>query len=172
MKFLTLIALLSIFSVQSMAGYMSKSDLESCAFDRTDYSKKYVCEKLEASKCYLVPSGYNCQYNRKRDSKSEAEECFNDSDCQSKLSAKVCSDSREKAVQVLDTDPKEVYCTKEYIGEDSALKTSYMEDQATQKATRDAKIAEVKNTIITKLKAGENLTQAQLRRVLLYLLRE
>ena len=156
--------LLFLFSISAFAGQMTKADLESCADGRTFYMRG--CQ----GECYDIPEGYNCKYSRVKSSKSETESCFNDEDCQSKLEAKVCSDQKEQAVKVL-TEPKEVYCTKEYIGEDASLKTSYDTEESDKEALKAAKKAS-KEVLKGKLEADIDLTKEELREMLLHLLGE
>ena len=170
------ILLLFLISFSSFAGYMSKADLESCTGARTSFTRHSDCERTKGVKCYKVSDKHKCQYHRVKTTKSELSICSDNTECQSlllALSLKGCDDPKEKAIKVLDTDPKEVYCTKTATMENASLKASYdaseITKQQTKEATKNKGIA-VKDLLI-KLDENTDLTDAELRQVLKVLIR-
>ena len=130
-------------------------------------------------------------------SKSEAETCsgtpvsvtnasgtvITESTCETAHKAKDCADPLEHSIIRLDTDPQEVYCTKivsvpdKPTGKkisviDQSKRSARLASQATKKAARDTRRSQVRGPIMTKLKAGTALSNAELTKVLRHLLRE
>jgi len=164
--------ILFLFSSQLHASYMSKSEIESCSDGRTSYTSQSQCQSEKSEPCYETPDDYHCAYFRVKSTKSEAESCLDEADCQAKLASKDCSHPRERAVMVLDTDPKEVYCTRTGAISDQSLKGPHMAQKAAEKAAKDAARDEVRVTIKGKIQAGQDPTPEELRKILLHLLGE
>jgi hypothetical protein len=97
------------------------------------------CQSHYGENCILIPVGYSKEYHRLINTKSQAESCSSDQDCQGKLEIKSCLDG-EIAIKVLDSDPKEVYCTKKAVTENAGLKASY-EAAVSAKASYEAALA-------------------------------
>lgn len=148
------IIFLFLISFTTLAQFAPVSEVDS-----NSVSRVYRSQRSCPGNCMKIPVGYNKAFHRsierlKNDldnpivSKNEAEVCLDDDDCQSKLEAKVCSDNLEKAIKRLDTEPKEVYCTKTtynkipsgefYVVVDDSLKASYEAQRAVVKAEEDA----------------------------------
>jgi len=122
MKFLFLF----LISFSVMANYLPESKIDGSSTDgMTIFSSQSDCQSYYSEPCIRIPVGYKKEYHRVIVTKSQAENCSDDSDCQSKLALKSCADAQEMAIKVLDSDPKEVYCTKKHVSHNSGLKASY-----------------------------------------------
>tara|TARA_Y100000310_G_scaffold243676_1_gene248254 strand:- start:22909 stop:23622 length:714 start_codon:yes stop_codon:yes gene_type:complete len=110
--------ILLLFSLSSWAQFVPVSEIDAGSVT-TVYRSQSICP----GQCLKIPVGYNKAFHKKVEimkpdlenptiTKSQGETCLDDEDCQSKLEAKTCTDIEERAVKVLDSDPKEVYCTK------------------------------------------------------------
>ena len=186
-----LILSLLFFTMNVFAGYMSKIDMLDCEKSgRTFYLKLQTCQKNHAD-CKTLPQNFICETHSEQDTsvndftkpiktKSEMVTCSDPADCQAKLAAKVCTDSEETAIKNLDL--MEVYCSKDSF---SKMIVKQIREDATKKATYDAANTaktvlklDIKNKRIaakalsTKLNAGTDLTSAELRQVLLAILKE
>ena len=140
MKLLILLTTL-LFSQLTLAGWVKLADAE--ANSVTEYfPRKSNCP----GECVYAPSTFETAYfdvvdeteddlTKPINSKSQAETCDDENDCQSKLSTLVCLDPDEIAIQVLDTDPKEVYCTKVTGYEQKLTGNKVLIENATKKAT-------------------------------------
>ena len=179
MKILILCFLL--FSLNSFAGYMSKSLMlnQDCETDRPFYPLKRECDKKH-SDCISVRKGFNCQTDSEQDTsvddtsspiivKRDLDTCVDDDECQTKLVALVCTDTSLTAIKRLDLDPKEVYCpeqigfnqkTVRMIREDAVKKAAWDVNSANPKvrrALRKARRQQLAAAITTI--DGANLTQ-------------
>jgi hypothetical protein len=117
--------LLLFFSVNTFAGYVAGSKINSCS--RTDYSNPSVCSKNEKEDCYKVPddSGECGVYKLKEifgSIKHDEETCSGQSDCQDLLAEKVCGVGR---YSLIDSSYSEVYCVevlgKEIVVDEAAM---------------------------------------------------
>lgn len=163
MKFL----LLFLISFSVYGNYLSKTEMETCLGSRTVYMNKSSCESTKLEPCFRVPKNYNCNHYLVKSSKNEAETCADDAECQTILNGKVCSDSNENAIMVLDTDPKEVYCTKERGVSDSALKVVYdaAELVIQKEKDDDNQRRNQLRGLLNSLRSGTDLTPQQTRRL-------
>lgn len=193
--------ILFLISFSASANFVKVSELESGAITKV-FSKMKKC----GNDCIRIPTGFNKSFHKKEEiqvpdydspivSKSESESCSAvaddpetteidesksiEDDCQAKLAAKVCSDSDERAIKVLDEGSEEVYCTKTtypivgsgkfHVVEDADLKAAYeiakAADKAAKKTKKDGLIA-----LKEKLEEGKTLNPPQLSQVLKYLL--
>ena len=174
------------FSLNGFTNYVPESQGNSPI---NIYLKLSKCEKIHGEKCHHIQRGHNPEINSLQDmsvndftkpikTKSEMVTCSDPVDCQAKLAAKVCTDSEETAIKNLDL--MEIYCSKDsfsqmivkIIREDASKKAVYDAAKAVKAANkldRDAKRAAAKG-LKTKLKAGADLTSAELRQVLLAIL--
>lgn len=185
-----ILILFLLMSVNSFAGYMSKSLMlnSDCDVARPFYPLKKQCD-INHADCISVPLVDRiCNLSELDTSvddltkpiftKSEMVTCTDATDCQAKLAAKICADVKETAIKNLDL--MEVYCSKDsfsqkivkQIREDSIKKLAYDAAQAALAAanlSRRAKRLAAKS-LISKLQGGTDLTNAELRQVLLAIL--
>lgn len=188
MKKIFIISFLVSILVSSIcnAAFLTEADLESCENGRS-FLLKSRCEKVSGETCYKVPKNYDCNYFRVSNvsvddfskpvfSKNEIEACSGEADCQSKIAAKTCSDTSEKAL--IGEGYTEVYCSKKTgfaqklvpkAKKDLALKASYDALITSEKADAKAKRDEVK-ALKAKLRNGD-LTDNEIKKVLRFLLR-
>ncbi len=96
------------------------------------------CQEHYSEECIKIPDGYNVNFDRITVTKSQAESCQDNDACQAALASKRCDDSSEMAIKVLDSDPKEVYCTKRAVLPNSSLKTTYLAAKAQEDALEAA----------------------------------
>lgn len=151
MKFLILILLL--FNFTAFAGYIKKSEVDSCEYPKKVYSKMSSC----GEDCIKQPKGYNCKYSEVADemiddlerpiwaTRSMVEACSGESDCEQKVSEKVCVDERWALTNAEFT---ETWCNKitgyeqklsgrKIVVENAAKKTAYETGIAQEKALED-----------------------------------
>lgn len=145
-SYLYITLLFCIVSISSWANYIPESQVASGPSGPV-FMAQAKCREHYQEACIKLPSGYSKEYHRLVNTKSDSEVCFNDSDCQSKLEAKRCSDGEELAIKVLDSDPKEVYCTKKQVSINAGLKSAY----DAQKAATDS----LENALSQTLKAQQ-----------------
>jgi len=158
------------------SGYMSKAQM--IRSDKNTSSSWYAttaeCSKFHAD-CSPYPDNYNWEtysyQNTSVDdktkpnySKSEVQTCTDSTDCQAKLEAIVsngsgsgtgCIDPAESPVKVLNSTPKEVYCTK-FLGTYQQKIVSLLKEDAAKKAAYDTAQAATtasENAIASALKA-------------------
>lgn len=178
-----LILFLICFSAN--ANYVKLSEVES-----NSITKVFVKSKRCGSGCIKLPKGYDKSFHILADimkndvtspvySKSETETCIDEDDCNTKNGSKVCTDEDETVKMAQDFS--DIYCTKflrynqiasgsKKLVIDETKKATKKAEKAAKKAAKAAKKAEVLDTLLSKLKNGEDLSKAQLRKVLLYLL--
>jgi len=177
---------LFLISFSCLASYTSKQDAENCnKVGRTFYLRKAQCGPT----CVKVPKNYSCEtfseqdvevddYSKPSHSKSEVEACDSEEDCKAKLALKECSDESER--KYINAEYSEMYCSK-FLGydkkmvkkylEDAAKKAAYDQAESDKVAVKKAKMDEVKLIILKKLKNGEELTPAQVRKFRIFMLR-
>lgn len=154
------VLILFLFTLSTWAQFSPVVEIDSGSVKNV-YRSRNICP----GKCLKIPVGYNNSFHKKIEimkadldnptvTKSEAETCLDDEDCQTKLEAKTCADSQERVIKVLDSDPKEIYCTKTIypqIGSGSFRVVEDLDLKSAWEAQRAGKIAE-QNAVSNKVK--------------------
>ena len=190
MKILILCFLL--FSLKSFAGYMSKVDMLDCNKSGCTFSSKQkVCEKNHAD-CVGVPKSFHCKtyseldtsvddFDSPKFSKNEIEVCSDQAACEILNASKSCIDTDETVLMAQDFS--EIYCSKpngfnqktvKIIREDPTKKSVWdaaKAAEATKKSVRQADQSMLKG-LMGSLKAGNDLTPAQNRKLQMLMIRK
>lgn len=157
-----------LFSFSVFANYIPEQSVGDPDFSGPVFLQMNDCQSHYQETCIEVPVGYSKDFHRVSNSKTGAEACLDNDDCQLKLSQKQC-ENEENAIMVLDSEPKEVYCTSKKVRVNSALKTAFETSKNNLALQEKSEKNEIK-LLKQKLKS-ENLTQAELMKVIKFLVK-
>jgi len=201
MKYLYLILSLNMICISSFASWLPQEFVgQEQLGNFFTASSKSKCEKLnprKVSECIRTIGNYNHNFyksvaeqtddvaNPNFEAKSSAVACVDEADCIQKELDQVCpvSDTDFKYVVIRVADNSEVYCTrivsfpqiptgKQVAVVDAGLKSTHDAGKLSKKNAKDARKADIKGAILTKLKANQALNNTQMAKVLLHLLGE
>ena len=181
-----LIILILLFSFSAFGNYAKLSEVETNTISKV-WMKKSKC----GNDCIKIPLGYNSNYHVVIDqmvndisspinSKNDIEICTDKADCDAKNLIKICIDELE--IVYMAADFTEIYCSKitgynqiasgqKIVTEDAGMKAAHMAARQSIKNARIAKKTAIK-ALKDKLKLNQDLSMAELREVLKYLIKD
>lgn len=194
MKFISyvfMLFVLLILSEKSFAQFMAKSEMfGNCDAPRRVFRLKKKCELSKKQKCFRWKKSYRCETHEVKEVeiddvekpdkklKSEVEACDDKEDCEQKLPNKVCSTNLGGFYRQKADNSFELYCLQqtykkknvEVVSENATKKASYL---SAVKAKKDKEKADKnsRKAILTKLEGDQDLSKAELRKVLKFVLK-